>query len=194
MATSSAPPAGSSMFFSVWNKLLRLVGRAPLVVPDDLSSPPLLEETRDTSPRGAAEAWLVDLVARLAAGDPAAQAEIASPELGKRIDLLVEGGRTRLAAEWLSKVATSAAQGGHHGAATDEVRARAARMFLGRGDLADALVHLEALTASASHAADAHFHLGEHFQRQGDRARALRRFEAVLAVDVDYPNARVRAE
>src|SRR5215470_4400580 len=189
MATSSAPPAGSSMFFSVWNKLLRLVGRAPLVVPDDLSSPPLLEEPRDTSPRGAAEAWLVDLVARLAAG-----VDIASPELGKRIDLLIEGGRTRLAAEWLSKVATSAAQGGHHGSATDEVRARAARMFLGRGDLADALVHLEALTASASHAADAHFHLGEHFQRQGDRARALRRFEAVLAVDVDYPNARVRAE
>ena len=182
------------MFFSLWDKLLRIVGRAPLVIPDDLSSPPLLDEPPEATPRGATESWLADLVARLSAGDPMSAKDLALSDLGKRIDTLIESGHPRLAAEWLSKIAFAATAGGRGGAVVDEVRARAARMFLERGDFAEALVHLEALTASSSHAADAHFHLGEHFQRQGDRLAALRHFEAVLAVDVDYPNARVRAE
>ena len=179
------------MFFSVWSALLRLVGRAPLVIPDDLSTPPALPEP---APQAADESWLADLVARLAAGDPAAVKELAGTELGKKVDGLVEAGHGRLAAEWLDKISTAATAVGQGGRAADGARARAAKIYLERGDFAEALPHLEALTASSSHAADAHFHLGEHFQRQGDRARALRHFEAVLAVDVDFPNARVRAE
>ena len=177
------------MSSSVWDRLRRLVGRPALVVPDDVSAPPQLEAPREPTPRGVAEAWLADLVARLAAGKSEAARELAAPELGKKIDLLIETGHPRLAAEWLDKVATAAPPG----ATADEVRARAAKLYLERGDFADALPHLEKLASSASHAAHAHFHLGEHFQRQGDRARALRHFEAVLAVDVDYPNARARA-
>jgi tetratricopeptide (TPR) repeat protein len=182
------------MFFSLWDKLLRVVGRAPLVIPDDLSAPPLLDEPPEATPRGATESWLAELVARLAAADPTAAKDLGSADLGKRIDGLVETGHPRLAAEWLSKIATAATVSRVTGAAVDGVRARAARIYLARGDFAEALAHLQALTASSSHAADAHFHLGEHFQRQGDVASALRHFEAVLAVDVDFPNARVRAE
>src|SRR5262249_47191735 len=111
-------------------------------------------------------------------------------ELWKRIDALADAGHTRLAAEWLDKVATAAPPG----PAADEVRARAARLYLERGEAAHALPHLEALVASPAHAARAHFALAEHHQRQGDRRRALRHLEAVLAVDVDFPNARARAE
>jgi eukaryotic-like serine/threonine-protein kinase len=177
------------MSSSVWDKLRRLVGRAPLVVPDDVSSTPAIEGPREPTPRGAAEAWLADLVARLAAGQSGAVRELAAPELGKKIDVLVETGHPRLAAEWLDKLATAAPAG----VAADDVRARAAKIYLERGDFGEALPHLQTLAASPSHAAHAHFHLGEHFQRQGDRERALRHFEAVLAVDVDYPNARARA-
>jgi serine/threonine-protein kinase len=54
--------------------------------------------------------------------------------------------------------------------------------------------HLEALAAVAAHATRAHFLLGEHHRRRGDEVRALRHYEAVLAIDVDYPNVRVRVE
>src|SRR5262249_60851732 len=62
------------------------------------------------------------------------------------------------------------------------------------GAPAVAVPRLVGLTAAPAHAARANFLLGEHFRGTGDRRRALRHFEAVLALDVGYPNARARVE
>jgi tRNA A-37 threonylcarbamoyl transferase component Bud32 len=168
------------------DRLRRLVGRPRLVVPDDLDEAP----RPPPSAAASAEAWLATLVTRLATGDrltggdPGLDAELAS-----RIDALDGGGHGRLAAEWLDKIAVAASDG----PGRDAVRARAAEIYAARGEEDRALPHLEALTTSETHGARAHFLLGEHHRRQGDRRRALAHFEAVLARDVAYPNARQRA-
>jgi tetratricopeptide (TPR) repeat protein len=178
------------MSSSVWYRLLRLVGRAPLVVPEDVDPTPALEPPHAPAAHAAAESWLAELCAKLAAGDAGAATELGGAELGKRVETLVTGGHGRLAAEWLDKIARAAPPG----AAADDARARAVRLYLERGDHAEALPLLELLTRRPGHAAGAHFLLGEHHQRRGDRERALASFEAALALDLDYPNARVRAD
>src|SRR5262249_56473067 len=122
----------------------------------------------------AGEAGRSGLVGQLAAGGKAAPAELAA-ELWKRIAALVDAGHPRLAAEWLDKVATAAPPG----PAIDEVRARAARLYLDRGEAAHALPHLEALVASPAPPARAHLALAQHHPRPGDRRRAPRHPQAV---------------
>ena len=130
--------------------------------------------------------WLESLAARLAAGEkPGAQAEA----LG-RLSALEDTGHARLAAELAAKLAGLVPAG----PARLDFAGRAATLFLDAGDSAAALPHLETLAEDPTHAARAHFLLGEHHRRQGDTRRALEHFEATLAADVDYPNARVRAQ
>ncbi len=179
---------------SLGDRLRRLIGRPRLVVPDDLAAPPALGPGPSDA-RADAERWLAALAGKLAGADAAALATLDGPELDRHIAALSDGdgGTGRLAAEWLDKlaVATPLPDGSR---ARDRLRARAVEIYLARGEGAAAAAHLEALVDSDEHGARAHFLLGEHHQRQGDRARALRHFEAVLARDLTYPNARARAE
>ncbi len=53
---------------------------------------------------------------------------------------------------------------------------------------------LERLTAVPAHALRAHFLLADAAERGGDEAEARRQLEKIIAVDVDYPQARSRAD
>jgi hypothetical protein len=170
---------------TVFGRLIRLFRRAPASAPEPPSSAPAPEpEPAPAPPRD--EDWLVQRIEAAGAGDADAAAALADAK--PRFDALVADGRTRLCAELLVRAARVAAAGG------DALRARAAELFWERGDVADAVPLLVELAAIPAHAARASFLLGEHFRATGDRRRALRHFEAVLALDVAYPNARARVE
>jgi tetratricopeptide (TPR) repeat protein len=148
----------------------------PLPAPTHQASPPPEEDV------------LAELVAKLATGmDPE---RIADPAFRAAIDALVSSGRTRLAAEWLAKFVTVLPDGKPREALCAEL----VTLLCDQGQLDAAVPHLEALARSPSHAARAHFLLGEHHQGAGDPAGALVHFEAVLALDVGYPNAKLRAQ
>ncbi|MBI4508294.1 MAG: serine/threonine protein kinase [Deltaproteobacteria bacterium] len=134
------------------------------------------------------EAWLSRWVEEIASGKPATDVAIA--DLWDRIDSLAKDGHERLAALWLGKLAVAIPPS----QARDAVRARAAELHWDRGEVREALPHLEALTSSLAHAPRAHFLLGEHFRAEGDMTRALRHFESVLALDMGHPHARTRWE
>jgi tRNA A-37 threonylcarbamoyl transferase component Bud32 len=168
---------------SWWRKLF---GLEPKPEPPP-TAPPVREEPTHLGPEE--ETWLAQLVADLA--DGRRRDTVAGPETIVRIEALWKRGHERLALEWLAKLI-----------AVPEIppdavvvlRARIVELHEQRGELDEALVHLEALTTITTHAVRAHFLLGEHFRRRGDDSRALRHYEAVLAIDVDYPNVRVRVE
>jgi eukaryotic-like serine/threonine-protein kinase len=158
---------------SFWS---RLFGGKPDPAPAAPSKPPPPAEPPSSA------AILEELIAKVAyRGQPLGS--VAEVEL--HLDSLEAEGHARLAAELAAKLA--------HTTSTSDFAARAARLYLDLGEAATAVPYLEALTIDPRHAARAHFLLGEHHRRQGDREAALRHFEATLALDVDYPNARVRA-
>jgi len=132
------------------------------------------------------EAWLADAVTAAAAGTP-----VVAAELWPRLQALVSDGHERLAIEWLDKLSRA------HEAVAPELAAelawRACERRADRGELREALPVLETLAASAPYAARASFLLADHHRREGDLRGALRCLEAVLALDLDFPNARVRA-
>jgi serine/threonine-protein kinase len=135
------------------------------------------------------ETWLAQLVAD--AADGKRRDELGSPQVLAKTDALWKAGHERLALEWLAKLI--AVPGAPPDAVT-ALRARLVELHERRGELDEALGHLDALLAAPAHALRAHFLLGEHHRRRGDDARALRHYEAVLALDVDYPNVRARVE
>ncbi|MCA9679876.1 MAG: protein kinase [Kofleriaceae bacterium] len=157
-------------------------GRAPAA----LAEPPRAEPVH-LGPEE--ETWLSQLVADVGEGRRLDQ--LASPEVFAQVDALWKSGHERLALEWLRKlIAIPDAPA----AAVATLRARLVELHELRVELDEALPHLEALTADPAHALRAHFLLGEHYRRRGDDARALRHYEAVLALDVDYPNVRARVD
>jgi tetratricopeptide (TPR) repeat protein len=205
------------------DQLMRLLGLGPTTGPADrpADEPPATRRTGGggtsstpapsaSRPAGAGavaagataaalhEDWLAALVSRVAQGEPAAIERVGGEEFWRRIGDLLAAAHSRLAAEWLEKFAAALGDAGAATAARAtlgaQLIARAVEIRVERGELAEALPHLEALARRPEHAARAHFLLGEHFRREGDRRRALRHFESVLAIDVEYPNARVRAE
>ena len=135
------------------------------------------------------EVWLAQLVADLA--DGRRRDAVAGSETFSRVEALWKRGHERLALEWLAKLI-----------AVPEIpddailalRARLVELHELRSELDEAIAHLEALVAAPEHAKRAHFLLGEHYRRRGDDTRALRHYESVLAIDVDYPNVRIRVE
>ena len=135
------------------------------------------------------ESWLETLSVDAAEGKR--HQDIASDAFWARITALWDRGQERLATDWLSKFLTASAT---PPARIVPLRLRLVELLDQRGDLAAAAPHLQALTAEPAHATRAHYLLGEHYRRQGDEARALRHYEAVLARDVNYPNVRERAE
>jgi hypothetical protein len=135
------------------------------------------------------EVWLGQLVADLA--DGRRRDAIAGAETFARVDALWKRGHERLALEWLAKLIAVPELPED---AVLALRARLVELHELRSELDEALGHLEALAAAPEHAKRAHFLLGEHFRRRGDDTRALRHYESVLAIDVDYPNVRIRVE
>ena len=135
------------------------------------------------------ELWLGQLAEDVAEGRRLDA--VAADEFMQHVDSLWRSGHERLALQWMSKFVAMPAVTGERAIA---VRVRLVDLCDRRGELADALPHLEALIAAPAHAARAHFLMAEHLRRSGDETGALRHYEAVLARDVDYPNARVRLE
>jgi hypothetical protein len=145
--------------------------------------PPVADVPADT-------VWLEGLVAALAEGKRVS--DVGSSQFWSAIDSLAGGGHTLLAAEWLAKFSVAVPRG----EAREQILERAAELRSERGEDAEAEKHLLELAESGSpgRAARAHFLLGERFRRENDLRRALRHFEAVLSIDVEYPNARVRVD
>ena len=75
-----------------------------------------------------------------------------------------------------------------------ELRMRLAELLYDQGHEAEAAELLELLLEHPEVALDAHFMLGDHHEREADLDEALRHYEAVLAVDFEYPKARRRAD
>ncbi len=132
------------------------------------------------------EAYLRQLLARL--GEPGAQ----PPSLGGRefwsaVDRLLATGRERTAIELLRRFV--AARPDEHALA-----ARLVELLCDRLEHAAAIPYLEKISTVPAHAVRACFLLGEARERTGDLAGARRAYEQALALDIDYPKARARAE
>jgi hypothetical protein len=181
------PPALASPEPGGWRRLLSwLRGDGPTAPPalpggQDPPEPALLGVKE--------ELWLGQLAEEVAEGRRLDI--VAGDEFMQHIDSLWRSSHERLALQWMSKFLAIPAVVGERSIA---LRVRMVDLCDRRGQLGEAIVHLEVLTAVDGHAARAHFMLAEHFRRSGDEPRAMRHYEAVLAVDVDFPNARVRLE
>jgi hypothetical protein len=139
--------------------------------------------------RPAEESWLISLAADVGEGKRGAQ--VGNGDFWERIDALWNRGHERLAIDWLLKFVAS------HGTPDETrtaLRVRLVELLERRGDLSEAVPHLEALGALPEHGTRAHYLLAEHHRRRGDESLALRHYEAVLARDVDYPNVLARVQ
>lgn len=171
---------------SIWKRMgAWLRGRTSKSEPleSEESQPVLIQDRLDD------ELWLDVLITDMSEGKRTWA--VAERDFWERIDALWRQGHERLASEWLGKFIAAPATPPER---VVPLRVRLIEMCEERSDLAMALPHLEALTDDPEHATRAHYLLGEHYRRQGDEARALRHYEAVLARDVDYPNVRARVE
>jgi tRNA A-37 threonylcarbamoyl transferase component Bud32 len=170
-----------------WRRLLSWlrgdgpVGPTALPPGDNPAEPALLGVKEDI--------WLGQLAEEVAEGRRLEA--VAADEFMQHIDSLWRSGHERAALQWMSKFLSMPAVGGEYSVT---LRVRLIELCERRGQLGEALVHLEALATVELHAARAHFLLAEHHRRTGDESRALRHYEAVLARDVDFPNARVRLD
>ncbi|MCC6995612.1 MAG: protein kinase [Deltaproteobacteria bacterium] len=124
-----------------------------------------------------------------------------SPELAAGFEQLVREGHEPIACELLERLLARAPQ-------TALLRVRLCELLVDRGEEARARPHLDLLIADAQRAhapgqslgsaernrlCKAHFLLGQCYEREHELGRALRHFEAVLAIDLDWPGARGRA-
>jgi Protein kinase domain len=182
VATGAAEPSAGG-----WRRLVAwLRGDAPPETPvltagSDPPEPALLGVKE--------ELWLGQLAEDVAEGRRLDA--VAGDEYGQHIDSLWQSGHERLALQWMSKFLAMPTVTGERAVL---LRVRLVELCDRRGQLGEAVGHLEALTLVEIHAARAHFLLAEYHRRSGDETRALRHYEAVLAHEVDYPNARVRLE
>jgi len=170
--------------------LRRLVGWLRRDLAREPSALPAPEAPPEPAVLGAKEElWLGQLAEDV--GEGRRLDAIGGEEFWSHIDSLWSSGHERMALAWLEKVLAMPAVEGERKVA---LRARLVELYDERGDLSPALAHLEALTREEEHATGAHFLLAEHHRRTGDEPAAMRHYEAVLARDVDYPNARARLE
>ena len=186
MAPGDARESGAGARGRGWRRLVNWL-RGPM--PDDASPalPAAAPEPAVLGPKE--ELWLGTLAEDL--GEGRRQDAIASSDFWSHIDSLWQSGHERLALEWLEKLITVPAVSADRKTA---LRVRLVELYDKRGELGAAVPHLDALAQIEDRAARAHFLLAEHHRRTGDEPRAMRHYQAVLALDVDYPNARTRLE
>jgi hypothetical protein len=134
------------------------------------------------------EAFLRNLLQRLVEpGEDAQKIGVGDREFWAAIQRLLTTGRERTAIDLLARFV--AARPDEHA-----VTMRLAEVLCDRLEHATARPLLEKLTAVPAHALRAQFLLADAAERAGDDAEARRRLEAILAVDLDYPQARARAD
>jgi hypothetical protein len=174
---------------SFWQRLIDLTQLKPEPVPQPRRHPVEAEPEIDLRVRAQPDAWLAELIAAAAEGKRGD--EIGGEAFWEHVRELRESGHELLAIEWLEKfLAATVTPAEQH----TPIRELLAEWLIDRGASADAVPHLEELSALPEHATRAHYLLGEHYRRSGDEIQALRHYEAVLARDVDYPNVRARDE
>ncbi|MBT8496040.1 MAG: serine/threonine protein kinase [Deltaproteobacteria bacterium] len=157
--------------------------------PAELRPAPKRDSEEPIVLRSQDETWLVKLMAQVLEGKRTG--EVGGDEFWQHVRGLWREGHEKLAVEWLEKfieIDESPEE------IDTELRAKLVELLEERGDLGPGVVHLQKLTAAPEHATRAHFLLAEHYRRRGEEVAALRHYEAVIARDVDYPNARIRLE
>ena len=140
-----------------------------------------------SSAKSTHENWLDQLVR--AASEGRRHDELGKPVFWKNIDTLWSQGDELLASQWLEKFLVLPDLGDK---LATEIRVRLVELFDERGDLSPVLQHIDALCEVPRQAAQAHYYLAEHYRRRGDEVLTMREYEAVLAIDVDYPNVQQR--
>ena len=143
----------------------------------------------------AAEAALNAVIAALERGETPRPAP-GSPELAALVDELCKDGHEVVACERLERLLVLSPKAA-------DTRARLCELLAARGELARARPHLELLADAGrgvtplgrdrERVLRAHLLLGEVFERERADARALRHYEAAMALDLDYASARQRA-
>jgi hypothetical protein len=134
------------------------------------------------------EALLRNLLLRLA--EPAEdqlRIAIGDREFWAAVQRLLSTGRERTAIDLLSRFVAARPD-------DPALGMRLAEILCEKLEHASARPLLERLTAVPAHALRAHFLLADAAERAGDEAEARRQLERILAVDIDYPQARGRAD
>ncbi len=135
----------------------------------------------------AEEAYLRHLLNRPSPPPEGAQGEVGDREFWAAVTRLSTTGRVRTAVELLGRFAAGRPDDA-------ELAARLVELLCEAHDDAAARPLLQRLTRSPAHSLRAHFLLADLDERSGDEASARRHLEAVLAVDLDHPRARARAD
>ncbi len=177
-------------FRTLWRKIARRSPEQPLLPPaEDLADDEAEEQPAQAILVGGSrhEAWLETLMEEASEG--LRSEELGQPIFWGHISALVTSGDELLASQWLQKFLTVKQL---PPSVATTIRLRLVQIFEERGDLQPALDHLEILTTFTEHACKAHYLLAEHYKRRGDEIEALREYESVLAIDLDYANARQR--
>jgi serine/threonine-protein kinase len=157
--------------------------KAAFAAPPETAPGPDVDAQPEIAPD---EAFLRDLLARVSEPSDAPPA-VGDREFWAAVTRMLSSGRERTALELLGRFA--AARPDDHA-----VTARLAELLCERLEHATARPLLERLTAVPGHALRAHFLLADAAERSGDPRGARRHLEAILAVDLDYPQARARAD
>src|SRR5262249_8895384 len=138
----------------------------------------------------AEEAYLRHLLNRPAPAPDGAQGEVGDREFWAAVSRLESTGRERTAIELLGRFVAARPDDGN-------LIARLVELLCARHDDLAArplLERLARLSQGAAHTMRAHFLLSELCERAGDEEAAQRHLESVLALDLDYPRARARAD
>jgi hypothetical protein len=151
--------------------------------------PPVERPPDPEQPMPGDEVWLRALLERLGEREAAALAAVRDGQAWAAIDRLLQSGRERTALELLGRVV-------HACPDERELAAHLAELLCDRRDDAAARPLLTDLASRGTDAGGlrARFLLAELNERAGDGEAARREYEAILAVDLDYPRARAGAE
>jgi hypothetical protein len=147
--------------------------------------PPDIEPEAELPPE---EALLRNLLLRLAQpNEGEMRVTIGDREFWAAIQRLLATGRERTAIDLLTRFVAARPD-------DTALAMRLAELLCEKLEHGTARPLLERLTTVREHALRAHFLLADAAERAGDEAEARRQLERILAVDIDYPQARSRAD
>ncbi|MGZ3443883.1 MAG: hypothetical protein ACXVDD_30395, partial [Polyangia bacterium] len=160
---------------SLWGWLKDAFGTRPLEVEPEAELPP-------------EEALLRNLLLRIAApAEDQLRITVGDREFWAAVQRLLATGRERTAIDLLSRFVAARPD-------DPALAMRLGELLCEKLEHANARPLLERLTHVREHALRAHFLLADAAERLGDEAEARRQLEEILAVDIDYPQARSRAD